>query len=60
MVVWTAINWSSTHDKVSFSGPDGAFMTPGGPVSSTELEFGWEDQYVYAIGAQESMGKKVS
>ncbi len=54
------INWSSTHDKVSFSGPSGSFMTPGGPVSSTELEFGWEDQYVYAIGAQYAVSDKVN
>ena len=46
------INWSDTHDKVDFSGPSGAFMTPSGPTDSTTLDFGWKDQWVYALGIQ--------
>ncbi len=49
------INWSSTHDKVDFSGPAGAFDTNGdgvGDASATSLDFGWKDQWVYAIGLQ--------
>ena len=49
------INWSATHDNVSFSGPANSFDTNGdgiGDASSTSLAFGWDDQYVYAIGAQ--------
>ncbi|MDH5526657.1 MAG: outer membrane protein transport protein, partial [Nitrospirota bacterium] len=36
------INWSSTHDVVTLT-------TPGGPMP---LTFGWDDQIVYALGAQ--------
>ena len=54
------INWSSTHDKVSFSGPSGSFMTASGPTDSIDLEFGWEDQYVYAIGVQYAVNEKVN
>lgn len=46
------INWSDTHDKVKLSGPANSFMTPSGPSSSTELPFGWDDQWVYALGVQ--------
>ncbi len=51
------INWSDTHDKVSFSGPSGSFG--GGATDSIDLEFGWDDQYVYAIGAQYAVNDKV-
>jgi long-chain fatty acid transport protein len=54
------INWSDTHDNVAFSGPSGAFMTSGGPVSSIDLPFGWEDQWVYALGAQYALNEKVN
>lgn len=46
------LNWSSTHDKVDFKGPNGAFMTKDGPTNSTTLDFGWEDQWIYALGIQ--------
>jgi long-chain fatty acid transport protein len=49
------INWSGTHDKVKFSGPEGSFVpafNPTGSSSSTELNFGWDDQWVYALGLQ--------
>jgi len=47
------INWHDTHDKVKLEGPtNDAFMTPNGPQKSTDLEFGWEDQWVYAVGIQ--------
>ncbi len=46
------LNWSSTHDKVDFTGPDGAFMTSSGPTNKTTLDFGWKDQWVYALGVQ--------
>jgi len=47
------IYWSETHDKVAFSGPAGSFnpsFNPTGSSTSTELNFGWEDQTVYALG----------
>jgi len=44
------IYWSETHDKVKLSGPSGAFFDGVGFVSETELNFGWEDQTVYALG----------
>ena len=47
------IGWSGTHDKVTFKGPSNSFDTDGdrvGDSNSTELEFGWDDQWVYAIG----------
>jgi long-chain fatty acid transport protein len=49
------INWSDTHDKVSFSGPANSFDTNGdgvGDASSTTLNFGWDDQTVIALGMQ--------
>jgi len=49
------INWSSTHDKVDFTGPNNSFDTNGdgvGDSDSTQLNFGWEDQWVYALGIQ--------
>jgi long-chain fatty acid transport protein len=49
------INWSGTHDKVDLSGPSGSFFAtrnPTGSSNSTELEFGWDDQTVYALGIQ--------
>jgi len=36
------INWSSTHDTVNLKGPAGTIP----------LAFGWDDQVVYALGAQ--------
>ncbi|MEE9523591.1 MAG: outer membrane protein transport protein, partial [Thermodesulfovibrionales bacterium] len=39
--------------KVDFKGPSNSFDTDGdrvGDSDSTELEFGWDDQWVYAIG----------
>lgn len=47
------LNWSATHDKVDFTGPDGAFMTgPTTTTNKTTLDFGWEDQWIYALGVQ--------
>ncbi|MCC7202653.1 MAG: outer membrane protein transport protein [Nitrospirae bacterium] len=49
------LNWSGTHDKVTLKGPSNSFdtdMNGIGDSNQTKLEFGWEDQYVYAIGAQ--------
>jgi len=49
------IDWSSTHDQVSLSGPSGSFVAaqnPTGNSNSTVLPFGWKDQVVYAIGVQ--------
>lgn len=49
------IGWSGTHEEVNFSGPANSFDTTGdgvGNASSTTLDFGWEDQIVYAMGAQ--------
>jgi long-chain fatty acid transport protein len=49
------INWSSTHDEVDFKGPDNAFDTNGdgiGDAAYTVLDFGWDDQTVFAIGVQ--------
>ncbi len=54
------INWSATHDTISFSGPDGAFMTASGPTDSIDLDFGWDDQYVYAIGAQYAVNERIN
>ena len=61
MVLVTAdvkwINWSDTHDKVELKGPansfdaDGDFLN-GGETNKTDLDFGWEDQWVYALGVQ--------
>ncbi len=54
------INWSATHDKINFSGPDGAFMDMDGNTSSSiDLDFGWDDQYVYAVGGQYEVNEKV-
>jgi long-chain fatty acid transport protein len=36
------INWSSTHDTVRLKGP----------TTTIPLNFGWDDQVVYALGAQ--------
>lgn len=52
---YKVINWSETHDKVDFSGPTGAFDTDmdptnGGETNATQLNFGWEDQTVIALG----------
>lgn len=44
------INWSSTHDKVRLTGPNGAHQ---------DFEFGWEDQYVLAVGTQYVLNEKV-
>lgn len=52
------INWSDTHDKISFTGPAGSFG--GGTTNSIDLEFGWDDQYVYAIGGQYAVNEKVN
>lgn len=49
------IDWSSTHDKVDLKGPAGAFIAaqnPTGSTTSTQLDFGWRDQWVYALGVQ--------
>ena len=49
------LNWSGTHDKVTLKGPANSFdtnMDSVGDSNQTKLEFGWEDQYIYAIGAQ--------
>jgi long-chain fatty acid transport protein len=49
------IDWSSTHDKVDLKGPAGAFnaaQNPTGSTTSTQLDFGWRDQWVYALGVQ--------
>ncbi len=57
------INWEDTHDKVSLSGQrSGAFtlysfggMAAGFSTSTTksiDLNFGWEDQLVVALGAR--------
>ncbi len=49
------LNWSGTHDKVTLKGPSNSFdtnMDSVGDSNQTKLEFGWEDQYIYAIGAQ--------
>jgi long-chain fatty acid transport protein len=51
------IDWSSTHDKVNFEGPSGSF--DGGTSSSTDLEFGWEDQTVYALGIAYAVNEKL-
>lgn len=59
------INWSSTHDNIKFSGPDGAFDTDGNPMNggeadSIELAFGWEDQWVYALGVQYGINDRLN
>ncbi len=57
------VDWSSTHDKVDFKGPANSFDITGdgiGDVDSTKLHFGWEDQYVYALGAQYSMTDRLN
>jgi len=49
------INWSNTHDKVTLKGPSNSFDTNSdfiGDSNQTRLDFGWEDQYIYAVGAQ--------
>ena len=49
------IGWSGTHDEVTFTGPSNAFDSNGdgvGDSDETTLDFGWDDQYVYAIGIQ--------
>lgn len=57
------LNWSDTHDKVDFTGPAGAFDTNGdgvGDSNSTTLDFGWDDQWVYALGLQYKATKELS
>lgn len=49
------INWSDTHDQVDFTGPANSFDSNGdgtGDASATKLNFGWDDQYIYALGIQ--------
>jgi len=47
------INWESTHDKVKFTGPSNSFMTSSMMMTdSVDLEFGWENQWVYALGTR--------
>ncbi len=49
------LNWSGTHDKVRLKGPSNSFdtnMDRIGDSNQTNLEFGWEDQYIYALGVQ--------
>ena len=49
------IDWSSTHNKVSFKGPANSFDSDGngsGDSNATQLDFGWKDQYVFALGGQ--------
>jgi long-chain fatty acid transport protein len=50
---YKVINWSDTHDKVDFTGPAGSFNAAGNPTgssNSTQLNFGWDDQTVIALG----------
>ncbi|MBI5192847.1 MAG: outer membrane protein transport protein [Nitrospirae bacterium] len=57
------INWSDTHDKVTFKGPSNSFdtdSTAGGDSSSTKLNFGWDDQYIYALGIQYKASPKLN
>lgn len=47
------IDWSSTHSEVKLKGPEDSFMESDGSLTNeTELKFGWEDQWVYALGVQ--------
>ncbi len=47
------IDWSSTHDKVRLDGPSDSFQKSDGSFTDhTDLNFGWSDQWVYAIGVQ--------
>lgn len=49
------INWSQTHDKVDFTGPANSFDSNGdgaGDSNRTQLDFGWKDQWIYALGVQ--------
>ncbi|MFZ5876194.1 MAG: OmpP1/FadL family transporter [Nitrospirota bacterium] len=44
------INWAATHDSVKLKG---AFTLNGTtPVDSISLPFGWDNQWVFAIGTQ--------
>jgi long-chain fatty acid transport protein len=44
------INWESTHDSVKLKGE---FMLNGvTPVDSISLPFGWDNQWVFAVGSQ--------
>lgn len=55
------INWSDTHDKVKFSGPANSFMNSDMTMTdSVDMEFGWEDQWVYAIGARYKATEKLT
>ena len=47
------INWSDTHDKVELKGPANSFSPDGVTLTDkTKLDFGWDDQWVYALGVQ--------
>lgn len=57
------INWSGTHDEVALRGPANSFDSNGdgtGDSAGTQLNFGWEDQYVYALGAQYSVTERLN
>lgn len=57
------LNWSGTHDKVTLKGPGNSFDSDGNGIpdsSQTKLEFGWEDQYIYAIGAQYMLNDRLA
>jgi long-chain fatty acid transport protein len=49
------LDWASTHDSITLTGPKDSFDTDGdgvGDTSSTELAFGWDSQWIYALGLQ--------
>lgn len=57
------IGWSDTHDKVDLSGPANSFDTDGdgmGDADSTELNFGWEDQTVLALGVEYMVNNRLT
>ena len=54
------INWSDTHDKVRLKGPANSFTDGTNFFNSTNLNFGWKDQYVLALGAQYKMTDRLN
>jgi long-chain fatty acid transport protein len=44
------INWEATHDNVKLKG--GFLLNGTDPIDSISLPFGWDNQWVFAIGTQ--------
>lgn len=59
------INWESTHDKVKLAGDFAVYSFTGlgfntSTTNSIDLNFGWEDQLVVALGARYAVNEDLT